>query len=157
MRLLRGVLAVHLAFAILASAGVLLWTRESYEKAIAESSHVFKAKVIAQSQQYFHKGKKVATPSRDEISKYIEVEKKLPVVHTKVTLQITSLQKGVSLEVGQRIEVEWKDLAFSMCPHEENDSLSGEERKWRKVGETFRILPEDKSIKDRVEAESEER
>ena len=141
MKLLSRILAVYLASTVLVPAGIQLWTRESYEKAIKDSSVVFNAKVVEQTQQYFHKGKKIEVPDRGELSKYFGAEKELPVVHTKVTLQVTSIQKGDSLKVGQRIEVTWKDSAFVMCPHPENASLSGKEREWRKVGETFKILP----------------
>lgn len=142
MKLLQTILTSFLVTTVLAPGGVLLWTRESYEKAIQDSSVVFNAKVVDQSQQYYHEGKKIDVPDRGNISRYFEEGKELPVVHTTVTLEITAVEKGDSLKVGQRIEVAWKDTAFVMCPHPENTSLGGKERKWRDVGDTYKILPE---------------
>jgi len=158
MKLFQMIFACSLLATALVPAGVVLWTRESYEKAIQESSVVFKAKVVAQSQQYFHKGKKIDVPTRGNLSQYFEAGKELPVVHTKVTLEVTSIEKGDSLKVGQQLEVTWKDTAFVMCPHPENASLGGKEREWREVGDTFKLLPEtlykkvgDRYVKDNGE------
>lgn len=142
MKLTAITLTGYLAFIGLASGGGQLWTRQSYEEAIQESHEVFRAKVVAQSQRHLVDGKAVEAPKRDDLMKLIEEGRKVPTIHTHITLQITSIQKGSSFRVGQRIEVSWKDAAFVMCPHAENQALNGKERQWRSVGETFKILPQ---------------
>lgn len=142
MKLTAITLTGYLAFIGLASGGGQLWTRQSYEEAIQESREVFRAKVVAQSQRHLVDGKAVEAPKRDDLMKLIEEGRKVPTIHTHITLQITSIQKGSSFRVGQRIDAQWKDAAFVMCPHAENEALNGKERQWRSVGETFKILPQ---------------
>jgi hypothetical protein len=142
MKLIQSLLVLFLACTTLVSAGARIWTREVYDETIQNSSIVFNAKVVEQSREYFHNGKKIDVPERGDISKYFESGKEMPVVHTKITLEITSVDKGDSYKVGEKIEVNWKDSAFVLCPHTENESLNGKERKWHDVGNTYKILPE---------------
>jgi hypothetical protein len=65
------------------------------------------------------------------------------IVRTTAVLEIVSIKKGVKYEVGQEVVLEWEDLAFSMCPQQENSSLNGEPREWYLHGEQLKILPKE--------------
>jgi len=142
MRTLQIIFAGYLALTAFAYGGAQIWTRETYDRAFEDSSVVFKAKVVEQKRQYFHDGKKIDVPEKGNISEYFKDGGKLPIIHTTIVLEVTSIGKGDSLKVGQRVTVSWKDSAFVLCPHAENESLSGEEREWRDVGETYKIFPD---------------
>jgi hypothetical protein len=142
MKTLELILVGYLASLTFAYGGGVLWTRQVYEQAYQESTVVFKARVIEQKRQYFHDGKKIDVPERSSISEYFKEGGKLPKIHTTVVLEITSVEKGDSLKVGQKVSVNWKDSAFILCPHPENVSLRGEEKKWHDVGQTYKIFPD---------------
>ena len=125
-----------------ALSGGPLWSLEYYNDTCEKSAVVFKAKVVEKKKYYLDNGKRMDLSKKEEVFKYLKNGGKLTTIYTTATLQVTSLKKGDSLKLGQKIQISWQDPSGSLCPHAENGSLDGKERKWYSSGKTYKILPE---------------